>query len=101
MCHLHSQQGEDEYEEKEEEEKGEDGGDGVHESHHQVPQRRPVPGIPHSAEGVRINMRIMRFKVRIDMRTVQLESFFAINGRNEHLVPQHKKATIIGSTVLG
>ena len=40
---LHAEESKDEDEEEEEEEKGEDGGDGVHQRHHQVPQRGPVP----------------------------------------------------------
>ena len=40
---LHAEESKDEDEEEEEEEEGEDGGDGVHQRHHQVPQRGPVP----------------------------------------------------------
>ena len=41
---LHAQERKDEDKEEEEEEEGEDGGYGVHQSHHQISQRRPVPG---------------------------------------------------------
>ena len=40
---LHAEESKDEDEEEEEEEEGEDGGDGVHQRHHQVPQRGPIP----------------------------------------------------------
>ena len=40
---LHAEESKDEDEEEEEEEEGEDGGDGVHEGHHKIPQRGPVP----------------------------------------------------------